>query len=391
MRVAYYSPLPPERSGIADYSALLLPSLAERIDVVVARRGRLHRAPRADLALYHVGNNVAGHGWIVDELRRRPGIVVLHEFVLHHLIAGLTLERGDRDGYMDALERDAGLAGRLLAYAVIEKRIEPLWETRPQDFPLTREILWLADGLIVHSHHLEQRVRDAGFRGPVWRIPMAAWPLPKVEPAAVEGEPLYGCFGHINESKRIPQLLAAFSRFRQRRPGARLLLVGQQSERMPAFELPEGVIREERVPEDRLWALMEACDVHVCLRWPYMGETSAVAVRALSLGKPLVVSDVGWFSELPDDVALKVPPDEREPEAITAAFDALAADPVRRAAMGKAALALAESEHRLDRVADAYAAALEEAVAEAAVAEVAKRQYVEAASAAAKIARESRV
>ncbi len=390
MKVAYYSPLPPERSGIADYSVLLLPALSERVDVVVAKCGRLHRAPRADLALYHVGNNAAGHGWIVDELRRRPGIVVLHEFVLHHLIAGLTLERGDKDGYMDALERDAGLAGRLLAYAVIEKRIEPLWETRPQDFPLTREILWLADGLIVHSHHLEQRVRDAGFRGPVWRIPMAAWPLPKVEPAAVEGEPLYGCFGHINESKRIPQLLAAFSRLRERRPGARLLLVGQQSERMPAFELPEGVIREERVPEDRLWALMAACDVHVCLRWPYMGETSAVAVRALSLGKPLVVSDVGWFSELPDDVALKVPPDERELEALTAAFETLAADPARRAAMGNAALALAESEHRLDRVADAYAAALEEAVAEAAAAQVAKLQYVEAASAAAKIARESR-
>src|ERR1700730_18335785 len=111
---------------------------------------------------------------------------------------------------------------------------------------------------------------------------------------------------------------------------------------------------------------MGACDVHVCLRWPYMGETSAVAVRALSLGKPLVVSDVGWFSELPDDVALKVSPDEREPEALAAAFETLAADPARRTAMGKAALALAESEHRLDRVADAYAAALEEAVAEAA-------------------------
>src|SRR5256885_2383580 len=39
MRVAYYSPQPPERSGIADYSALLLPALAERIDVDVIRRG----------------------------------------------------------------------------------------------------------------------------------------------------------------------------------------------------------------------------------------------------------------------------------------------------------------------------------------------------------------
>ena len=71
MRVAYYSPLPPERSGIADYSALLLPALKQRMDVEVARpRRRLLR--RTDVALYHVGNNPQAHGWIVDALRRRP-------------------------------------------------------------------------------------------------------------------------------------------------------------------------------------------------------------------------------------------------------------------------------------------------------------------------------
>ena len=57
---------------------------------------------------------------------------------------------------------------------------------------------------------------------------------------------------------------------------------------------------------------MAACDACVSLRSPTMGETSGTAIRALSLGKPLVVSDVGWFSELPDDVALKVPVDEDE-------------------------------------------------------------------------------
>ena len=95
MKVAYYSPLPPSRSGIADYSALLLPELEQRIDVEIARPGRLRRAPKADVALYHVGNDPEAHGWIVEALRRRPGVVVLHEFVLHHLVAGLTLARGD--------------------------------------------------------------------------------------------------------------------------------------------------------------------------------------------------------------------------------------------------------------------------------------------------------
>ena len=62
-----------------------------------------------------------------------------------------------------------------------------------------------------------------------------------------------------------------------------------------------------------------------------MGETSGAAIRALSLGKPLVVSDVGWFSELPDEVALKVPVDEREVGDARRGARALAADePSRR-------------------------------------------------------------
>ncbi len=87
MKVAYFSPFPPERTGVADYSALLVPALTRRLDLVVQRRGR-ERAPRGtDACLYHVGNNPDAHAWIVDALRRRPGVVVLHDFVLHHLVA----------------------------------------------------------------------------------------------------------------------------------------------------------------------------------------------------------------------------------------------------------------------------------------------------------------
>jgi glycosyltransferase involved in cell wall biosynthesis len=356
LRVAYYSPLPPSRSGIADYSALLLPALAERMEVVVARRGRFRRAPKADVHLYHVGNDPAEHGWIVEALRRRPGVVVLHEFVLHHLVSGITLARGDVEGYCAALEREAGLVGRLLGHAVADERIKPLWETRPQDFPLAGEVLDLATGLVVHSRHIEERARAAGYSGPVWRVAMPAWPVPDIEPEPVEGSPLYGCFGHVNESKRVPQVLAAFERLRRRRPDARLLLVGSWSPRLPPIELPEGVIREEYVPEERLWRLLAACDAVVSLRWPTMGETSAAAVRALSLGKPLVVSDVGSFSELPDEVAAKVPVGDGEIEALVEALERAASSPE----MGAAALRLARTEHRLDLVADAYADALAE-------------------------------
>ena len=110
-KVAYYSPLPPSRSGIADYSALLLPALESGSTSSSHARAASAAPPKADVALYHVGNDPDEHGWIVDALRRRPGVVVLHEFVLHHLVSGITLARGDVEGYCAALEREAGLVG----------------------------------------------------------------------------------------------------------------------------------------------------------------------------------------------------------------------------------------------------------------------------------------
>jgi len=371
MKVAYYSPMPPSRSGIADYSALLLPELEKRIDVVLARPGRFRRDPQADIALFHVGNDAEAHGWIVEALRRNgvgarlksgtdpgPAVVVLHDFVLHHLVVGLTFARGDAAGYLAAMEREDGLIGRLLAYAVLDNKLPPLWETRPEDFPLAGEVLDHATSLIVHSRYVERRAREAGFSGPIARIPHPAWPLPELEPAAVQGDPLYGCFGHLNETKRIAELVAAFQRLRERRPGARLLLVGSLAVRLDRLELPEGVEHRYYVPEDELWSLMAACDAIVSLRSPTMGETSGSAIRALSLGKPLVVSDVGWFSELPADAVIKVPVDEGEEDTLLAALEALA-DPAVRAMMGERARELVEREHRVDRVAEAYAAALE--------------------------------
>ena len=79
------------------------------------------------------------------------GLVVLHDFVLHHLIAGLTLGRGDTDGYLDAMQRDAGVIGRLLAHGVVDHLLPPIWEERAADFPLAGEVLDRADGLICHS------------------------------------------------------------------------------------------------------------------------------------------------------------------------------------------------------------------------------------------------
>jgi glycosyltransferase involved in cell wall biosynthesis len=387
VKVAYFSPMPPERSGIADYSALLLPELERRADVIVARRGRKRPVRGAGICLYHVGNNPDGHAWIVDALRRRPGVVVLHDFVLHHLVAGMTIGRRDGHGYLNAMEREGGVVGRLLGHAVLDKRIPPLWEHRPEDYHLAGEVLSSATALIVHSRYVRDRARAAGYERPIFVVPHAGWPVPAIEAAAIQGEPLFGAFGNVNATKRVPQLLEAFARVRREHPGARLLLVGATS---PGFDLDrrlqrlgldaEGLVREGYVDEVRLWSLMAACDVVVSLRAPTMGETSGTAIRALTLGKPLVVSGVGWFAELSPQVALQVPVDEHEPDTLTAALELLASRPDVRTSMGDAARELARREHDVARVAELYVAALEQAAGGEAVQEAVLREAARAAA-----------
>lgn len=377
MKVAYVSPLPPERSGIADYSALLLPALAKELDVEVVPRGR--RLPGgADVVLYHLGNDVEAHGWIFRRLERQRGVVVLHDFVLHHLMAGLTVGKGDGGAYLDLLEAEAGITGRLLGHGVLDGSIPPLWESRPHDFPLVDSVLARADGVIVHSSYVARGVRMRGYGGPIWQIPHPAWdvPLRRPFPLPSRDRTVIGCFGNLNATKRLPQLLEAVARLREDDRGVLLVLAGSVA---PGLELGERAARlglEEgkdllllgRVPEDRLWDLILASDVCVTLRQPTMGETSGMAIRALSAGKPLVVSDNGWFAELPEGVAAKVPVDAWEVDTLTAILAKLCADRSLRESLGQSALAYASREHRLERVASLYTAALEEASGGSAVA-----------------------
>jgi glycosyltransferase involved in cell wall biosynthesis len=309
---------------------------------------------------------------------------VLHEYVLHHLVAGITIGRRDGRGYLDAMERELGVAGRLLGLGVLDNLLPLLWETQPERFPLAGAILEHAHGLIVHSDYVGERARAAGYRGRLWRISHPAWPIGHVTPVDdIPGEPLIGCFGFLNMNKRIPELLRAFAALRREHPGARLLLVGAAGERfdvqrrLERLGLTDGVTRLGYVPEEGLWALMAACDVLVNLRYPTMGETSGSSIRALSLGKPLVVSDVGWFHELPDNVALKVPVDELEVEVLAAALQ-VALD--HGAQLGAAAREFAARELDVARVADAYAGALEVAAGGDAVDDAVLWRIAEAAA-----------
>jgi hypothetical protein len=104
LKVAFFSPLPPTRSGIADYSAALLDELRKLVDVqVFSSKPETFRPSDFDVSLYQVGNNVH-HDFCYEMALENPGVVVVHEANLHHLIADITIKRGDWDAYMRAVE-----------------------------------------------------------------------------------------------------------------------------------------------------------------------------------------------------------------------------------------------------------------------------------------------
>ena len=154
------------------------------------------------------------------------------------------------------MEREGGVVGRLLGHAVLDKRIPPLWENRPEDFHLAGEVLGLAPGLIVHSHYVRDGRARPGTTGRSGSCRTRRSPCRTSAAADVDGAPLFGTFGNVNASKRMPQLLEAFARRPAAARGAGLLLVGAVS---PGFDLDRrlqrlgldgaGLVREGYVDE----------------------------------------------------------------------------------------------------------------------------------------------
>ncbi len=323
MRIAFVSPLPPARSGISDYSAALLETLQPLAGVDVFSGPDIADPPASDIALYQVGNNGC-HGFVYETALRRPGVVVMHESNLHHLIADLTIKRGEWDAYVAECEYDGGAEAR--AYAERVRRLE----TGPdyEGVRMTRRLLESSRGVIVHSRFMEGAIRAAGYAGPLAVIPHGAW-IPDADRNAYRGKlgvdesaPLVGIFGFLKPYKRIAESLRAFRRLARVAPEARMVLAGEKHPDMPIAAMIESMGLAERArvlgftPLEDFEGYLAACDIVLNLRYPTVGETSGTLLRALGLGKAVLVSDIGAFHELPEDVCIKIPVGAGEEDAI---------------------------------------------------------------------------
>lgn len=364
MRVALFSPLPPARSGIADYSEALIGELRHFVDLKVFSSAA--KPADADIALYQIGNN-GYHDFVYEEALGHPGVVVLHESNLHHLITDLTIKRGDWDTYVRECEYQGGPAARAFAERVRKLEVGPDYE----GLPMTKRLLERSRGVIVHSKFMETEVRKAGFAGPVAVIPHGAW-IPEADRNAYrtklgldEFQPLIGTFGFLKPYKRIAESLRAFRRLIRIVPTARMILVGEPHPEFPVESMIRsmGLSAHARVlgftPIEDFAGYIGACDVVLNLRYPTVGESSGSMLRALGLGKPVLVSEVGSFAEFPEDVCLKVPVGAGEEDLIFEYLNLLASRPEVRREIGERARRYVQEECNWTAVAGWYAEFLE--------------------------------
>jgi len=367
MRVAFFSPMPPSRSGIADYSAALVEPLGKLVNLTVFADNSTRFDPdRFDLALYQIGNNPC-HAAAYEAALAYPGVVVMHEPNLHHLIADLTITRGDWDAYLHEAEYNGG--PKALAYA---RRVRAL-EVGPDydGLAMTRRILERARAVIVHSRYVEDEVRKAGVRGPLARIPHGAW-IAEADRMAYrqrlgldETTPLVGIFGFLKPYKRIAESLRAFQRVLRVEPHAKMILVGEPHPDLPleqtigALNLSASVRPLGFTSVEDFSGYIAACDIVLNLRYPTVGETSGSLLRALGLGRCVLVSDIGAFGELPDDICLKVPVDRSEEDFLFEYLSAMIARPRVAQELGRRAKQWVERECKWEFVARQYASFLE--------------------------------
>jgi glycosyltransferase involved in cell wall biosynthesis len=344
VRLAWFSPLPPIPSGIADYSAELLPLISKEaeVDVYSPKPGmgkRLHvpagvhvYAPRSfsrrvdhyDAVFYHLGNN-PHHAYVYREASKQPGIAVFHDVVLHHLIAHLFAEaKPDWARYGSILTEELGEDGPTLTRLRARGAASG---TEHFLFPLNRHIAARARALVVHSKEARETMQDVAPGVPITVIPHHAG-RPPAEVAGLTREAaraelqlpqdafIVGQFGFITIPKQPGAVLRGFARLLERRPDSLLLLVGQNQ--TPGRAL-DRLIRSVGVA-DRVWVVgfvdlpafyryLKAADAVVNLRYPSAGEASGTFTRALAEGRAVIANNLGSFAEVPSDVVLKVEAD----------------------------------------------------------------------------------
>ena len=390
-KLAYFSPLPPQESGISDYSAELLPHLAKHFEIdayvdgytpaVEPHDGMRISASVADLKenayfsfLFQMGNSIF-HAYIYDALIKHAGITVLHDVSLHDLVYWmLTQRRRSPERYAEELTYENGLeaqiavemvdAGELSQHGLVEL------------FPMNGRVLDASKAIVVHSAFARGEITAGRSRQAAQRVrhinegmtlPLTPSTQEKKAFRRSVGLPedafVVGTFGIMSEQKQLEEGLQAFARmaaqFNAHYVGVgRFVSLGYKTSIVnlcATLGITQRVAFKGRVSLSDYYRYLFACDAVLNLRYPSRGETSATLLRAMSCALPTIVNDIAAFAELPHDVVMKVNIGPRHAEDLSTALRLLAADERVRRQRGDAARQHIADHHNWEMIAAQYA------------------------------------
>lgn len=321
---------------------------------------RVHSAAAsADIVVYQVGNHYSYHRGCIEWLSVLPGLVSLHDNFLGHLFWSCAEVMG-RENAKDLLARLYGehVALRFFDHADSTSFINYASEVAP----MTEWIAAMATGVIVHSSWAMDRIAPA-CSGPVEVVPLP-YDAPYRDEACdakdlrhSEDNAVILTIGHVNTNKRHASVIEAIGSSSLLRERISFRIVGAvepemaESLRTKAKQLGVRVVITGEVDGRQLAAEIHAADAMCCLRWPALEAASASTIEAMLYGKPAIVTDTGFYRDLPDDCVLKISPHD-EIASLRAALELLVGAPAERAAMGELARRYAAATFRADRYAE---------------------------------------
>ena len=320
MTAGFFSPLPPARTGVADYAAALLSELRQHgpIDIAPAR---------CDAALYHIGNNGL-HAAIYRRALEHPGVVVLHDAVLHHFLLGQL----SQPEYVSEFVYNYGEWNRGLARELWRGRANSAADERYFRYPMLRRIAEPARSVVVHNPAAARAVKEHVPAARVVEIPhlFVAPSLPSLADAlryrqkigVDPGAFVFGVFGYLRESKRIATVLEAFASVHAENPRTALVIAGQfvstdlERSVADAEACAAGTVRLPYLSDPDFWLAAGAVDAVINLRYPAAGESSGIAVRMMGIGKPVLMTAGEECSRFPEDACMRIATGAAERESL---------------------------------------------------------------------------
>lgn len=384
----WFTPLPPQRNGIADYSAILLAEMAKSractvfcedlatglpkgVDIADPAQAFRHLAPDSPI-LHQIGNN-GGHVFVLKALRQFGGVVSLHDLSLLYLYELASPRVEDVLGH---IRRTTGALGSAYVRHWEENGIKTA--ANYVLFDLVGEILSHARKVIVHSHYARNKLAAIHGHSAADKTVVIPHFAPKLRAGARDAErqktavyrqtPLILTSGFATRAKRFDWIVDALDGLA--RAGLAFHWIHAGEERAEEFDL-SGAIKTRPALVDRskitgylseemLDGYIAAADIVINLRFPSVGESSGTLARAFSAGCCCIVSDTAAYSEIPRDAVIHVPVFDTV-AALSRALEALIGSPELRAILGSRAKIFAETELSLASVAARYLDCIDDA------------------------------